>query len=116
MSKIKLEYHLKFNARNPRHLRSAAVIASVDKRYKSSFIALAVEQYMQTHPMGINHAELMELYRQTDRSYQPKATIFENIQKAKIESSTPSEKAVDVYHKNEATAAIDKAMDFYDIS
>ena len=48
----RLEFHLKFNGRNPRHVSSARALASVDKQYKSSFIALAIEYYMKTHPMG----------------------------------------------------------------
>ena len=38
----RLEYHLKFNGRNPGHVSAALALASVDKQYKSSFIALAI--------------------------------------------------------------------------
>ena len=54
MVKEKLEYHLKLNGRNPTHVKAAQVLASVEKRYKSSFIALAIEYYMHQHPYGVN--------------------------------------------------------------
>ena len=115
---IRLEYHLKFNGRNPRHVNSALALASVDKQYKSSFIALAIEQYMQTHPMGVSLEELFDMYRQSERSYQPKNTISANMKNIKREplpgnSSATEDKAGE---RSETTIAIAKAMDYYDIS
>jgi len=117
---IRLEYHLKFNGRNPRHVKSALALVSVEKRYKSSFIALAIEQYMRTHPMGISIEELLGMYRQSERSYTPKAPITDNLQKIHLNESrvktlpgvSPLAAGSD---KDDAETrnAIDKAMDFY---
>ena len=113
---VRLEYHLLFNERNPRHVRSAQALTSVDKRYKSSFIALAIEHYMQTHPMGISLDELMKMYRQSERTYQPKVPIAANLAKAgnRTVSTAPPETA-EPADAAETSSAIDKAMDFYDV-
>ncbi len=115
----RLEYHLKFNRRNPGHVSAAKALASVDKQYKSSFIALAIGHYMETHPMGISIDELLFMYRQTARSYQPKVPITENLKSARPRPSPvapPLISARDDPEKTETAGAIDKAMDFYDVS
>jgi len=111
---VRLEYHLKFNRRNPSHVNSARVLASVEKQYKSSFIALAIKHYMKTHPMGISLEELMSIYRQSDRSYQPKTPITENLKHAHVQrpAAAPAP-AVENNDKTETSSAIDKAMDLY---
>lgn len=115
---VRLEYHLKFNGRNPRHVNSARALASVDKQYKSSFIALAIEHYMKAHPMGISLEELLDMYRQSERTYRPKAPIAENLQNGRgrpLPEASPA--AVEAVGEDaETTSVIDKAMNFYDIS
>ena len=111
------EYHLKFNRRNPRHMKSALALASVDKQYKSSFIALAIEHYMKTHPLGISLEELMDMYRQSERSYQPKTPIASNLKNTLRRPAAADSPPVGESHDEaETSSAIDKAMDFYDIS
>ena len=113
---IRLDYHLRFNARNPMHVKAARVLASVGKRYKSSFIALAVLHYMQAHPYGIDTQELLKLYRQTDRRYVPKTPIVENLKKAGAHTLPEAPAQVrDSHDQDETNDAIDKAMDFYDV-
>ena len=114
----RLEFHLKFNRRNPRHMKAALALASVDRQYKSSFIALAIDQYMQSHPMGISLEELFDMYRQSERSYQPKIPINENLKKIQEEalSENPHTLEDNTGKHSESTNAIDKAMDYYDIS
>lgn len=119
--KVRLEYHLKLNGRNPRHVNAARALASVDKQYKSSFIALAIEYYMSAHPMGISLEELLDIYRQSDRTYQPKAPIADNLQNAQGARDRPPAEAppvrkTDIREDKETSSAIDKAMDLYDIS
>jgi hypothetical protein len=113
-NRVPVEYHLKFNERNPRHINSALALASVNRRYKSSFIALAIEYYMQTHPLGISQTELLDMYRQSDRTYQPKTPISANLTKtSKRPAAVPVTEGA---HDDAATSnAIDKAMDFYDV-
>ena len=112
-----LEYHLKLNRKNPRHVRSAEVLASVDKRYKSSFIALAIEQYMEHHPMGISVDELIKMYRGADRSYTPKVPIQRNLEAGKPQADTAIQEGAQAAQEDAATGeAIDKAMSFYDIT
>ena len=111
---IRLEYHLKFNGRNPRHMKSALVLATVEKKYKSSFIALVIEHYMKTNPFGISVEDLLGIYRQSDRSYQPKAAISENLKNAFVPPIFTSS-IEDTHDKNGTGSAIDKAMDFYNI-
>ncbi len=115
----RLEYHLKFNGRNPGHVSAALALASVDKQYKSSFVALAIGHYMETHPMGISIDELLSMYRQTARSYQPKAPITENLKSARPRPSTVAPPLITARENPEDTetgGAIDKAMDFYDVN
>jgi hypothetical protein len=115
----RLEYHLKFNGRNPGHVSAAMVLASVDKQYKSSFIALAIGYYMESHPMGISIEELLSMYRQTERGYLPKTPIAENLQNGRPRSSPmapPPIPARDTQEDAGTGGAIDKAMDFYDVS
>jgi len=129
----RLEFHLKFNGRNPRHVSSARALASVDKQYKSSFIALAIEYYMKTHPMGISFEELMDMYRQSERTYTPKTPIAENLQNGRGRSALEASENQNgsVRHLTEAppiqpdrnpgedaetSSAIDKAMNYYDIT
>ena len=115
---VRLEFHLKFNGRNPRHLDAAQALATVGRQYKSSFIALTIEHYMKTHPMGVSLAELLEIYRQTERSYLPKSPITENLLNSRasaLQTDSPSA-SEDVAQSSETSSAIDKAMDFYDIS
>lgn len=114
----RLEYHLKFNARNPRHVSSARALASVDKQYKSSFIALAIEHYMKTHPMGISLEELLDVYRQSERTYQPKVPIVENLRNGRGRPlpEAPPAAAKDAGEDAETSSAIDKAMNYYDVS
>lgn len=114
---VKLDYHLKFNGRNPSHVKAARVLATVEKRYKSSFIALAIEHYLKAHPYGVSTQELMGIYRQSDRRYKPKVPISENLQKAGERAlSEASVQLRDSHGHDETGNAIDKAMDFYDIS
>lgn len=130
--KVRLEYHLKLNARNPRHVKSALALASVDKQYKSSFIALAIEHYMKTHPMGISFEEVLDMYRQSDRTYAPKTPIAANLQNGgrtalEIAESlqngsvrhlpeAPPIPDIKAKENAETSSAIDKAMNFYDIT
>ncbi len=115
---LRLECHIKFNGRNIRHVEAARALASVENKYKTSFIALAIEQYMDAHPLGISLDELMAVYRKSERAYRPKATIAENRQKPRCKppavapASMPTAEPEDA----EAGGAIDKAMDFYDVS
>jgi len=109
-SGAQFDYHLRLNERNPRHVKAAQVLASVEKRYKSSFIALAIEYYMHQHPYGVNTKDLLDIYRQSERGYKPKTSISENLQKV---GEPPLAEAPS---KTETNNAIDKAMDFYDIS
>lgn len=131
---MRLEYHLKFNERNPRHVNSARALASVDKQYKSSFIALAIEHYMKTHPMGISLVELMDMYRQSVRTYMPKVPIKDNLQNCDgrvepdrvdttrnggvrhLSEAPPIVPEKKVAEDAETSSAIDKAMNYYDIS
>ena len=116
---VRLEYHLKFNGRNPGHVSAAKALASVDKQYKSSFIALAIGHYMETHPMGISIDGLLSMYRQTERSYLPKTPIAQNLQNARPRPSPVSPPPIAVRdHQEDADTggAIDKAMDFYDVT
>lgn len=114
----RLEFHLKFNGRNPRHVSSARALASVDKQYKSSFIALAIEYYMKTHPMGISFEELMDMYRQSERTYSPKTPIAENLQNGSVRHLPEAPPIVPAVENEDAetSSAIDKAMSYYDIS
>jgi len=114
MATEKLEFHLRLNKRNPGHVKAAQVLATVENRYKSSFIALAILHYMGTHPYGIDTRALMDVYRQSERGYKPKVPISENIQKAgeRQLSEAPTQSS----DKTESDSVIDKAMDFYDIS
>jgi hypothetical protein len=115
---VRLECHIKFNGRNQRHVSSARALASVDQKYKTSFIALAIENYMKTHPMGISIDELLAMYRQSDRSYMPKATITETRHngRSQLPSASPPNRLEAAQEDAEAGGAIDKAMDFYDVS
>ncbi len=115
---IRLECHIKFNGRNPRHVEAARALASVENKYKTSFIALAIEHYMDAHPLGISLDELMTVYRKSERAYRPKATIAENRQKPRCKSptATPAPMSDAEPEDAEAGGAIDKAMDFYDVS
>jgi hypothetical protein len=115
---VRLECHIKFNGRNPRHVCSAQALATVDNKYKTSFIALAIEHYMDAHPAGISLSELLSMYRQTERSYQPKIMIAENMQSGRAQSplATVSPTAAEGHREDsETSGAIDKAMDFYDV-
>jgi len=113
----RMEYHLKLNKRNPRHVDAALVLASVDKRYKSSFIALAIEHYMLTHPYGISLEELLDMYRQSGRSYQPKTPIAANLENAAQRTATANLPAAAAPHdKAETSSAINKALDLYGIT
>jgi hypothetical protein len=113
---VRLECHVRFNRRNPRHVEAATALASVDKQYKSSFIALAIEHYMETHPMGISQVELLDMYRQSERTYQPKSPIAANLTKAvkRTVSSAPPATAKPA-DDAETSSAIDKAMEFYNV-
>ena len=112
---IRLEYHLKLNGRNPRHIKAALALSSVDNRYKSSFIALAIEHYMQTHPFGISLEDLMGMYRQSDRTYQPKIPIVENLPKPGEGRQLTVPPDTEDSGGTATSSAIDKAMDFYGV-
>jgi hypothetical protein len=72
---------------------------------------------MRTHPLGINLEDLMDMYRQSDRSYQPKAPIAENVKNIpQRPAPSDSSPAADALDESEGNSAIDKAMDFYDVS
>ena len=115
---VRLECHIKFNGRNQRHVSAARALASVDNKYKTSFIALAIEHYMNTHPMGISLDELMAMYRQSDRTYRPKATISETKHNGRSRSpvTSPPKSTEATREDSETGGVIDKAMDFYDVS
>ena len=113
---LRLECHVKFNGRNPRHVRSALALASVNNRYKSSFIALAIEHYMEAHPLGIDLEELLNMYRQSERSYRPKAPISENLKNAHGQRRVAAPSDERPSEDAGTSDAINKAMDFYEIS
>jgi hypothetical protein len=77
-------------------------------RYKSSFMALAIEAYMASHPNGIDMCELLEVSRSGRKSYQPKAGIVENLNKSDQRKAAREESQL-------SDQAIDDAMDFYHI-
>jgi len=54
--------------------------------------------------------DLLDVYRQSERGYKPKTPISENLKKA---GGPPLAEAPS---KTETNSAIDKAMDFYNIS
>jgi len=114
MAKEKLEFHLRLNKRNPGHVKAAQVLATVESRYKSSFIALAILHYMDAHPYGISSRDLLDVYRQSERGYKPKVPISENMRKAAERQL--AEAPTQPSDKTGSDSVIDKAMDFYDIS
>ncbi len=105
--KVPLACNIRFNAKNPRHLAAAQALSMIAARYKTSFVSLAIEAYLEAHPMGIDVTELLESQKSPRKSYQPKVSIIENI--ARVETAAQEE------HEAQSTQAISDAIDYYNI-
>lgn len=99
--KIPLGCNLRFNSGNERHLKAAQILSMVGMRYKTAFVTLAIEAYLDANPMGIDMNALLDVQKNTVRSGVPKVSIQENIRRKK-----------DLPQSNEA---IKDGMNFYDI-
>jgi len=115
--KKQLDVHVRFNSRNPRHVQAAEILATVPTKYKTAFLTVAIESYMASrYPPGINMDELVAVQKQTDRSFQPKSPIQENLKRTPARASAhaaPQPEAKGSPGKPEydnVINAIDKAM------
>lgn len=105
--KTQLAYNLRFNANNERHVNAAETLAMIAPRYKSSFVALAIETYIDSHPNGVDMNELLAIGKSGRRSYQPKSGIVENLNKQEDQAAREQSQLSD--------RMIDSALDFYNI-
>lgn len=116
-AKKPLDIHVRFNGRNPRHVQAAEILATVPTKYKTAFLTVAIESYMASrYPPGVNMDDLVAVQKETDRSFQPKAPIQENLKRAPARASAhaaPPPEAKGSPGKPEddnVINAIDKAM------
>ena len=90
---MKQDLHIRFNPRNQRHQQICAYLEPVREKYRTALVVAAVEEYMRLHPYGADYRELEEIRKGSYHSFQPKSTIWENLQKKerRQEAPTPSE-------------------------
>ena len=90
---MKQDLHIRFNPRNQRHQQICAYLEPVREKYRTALVVAAVEEYMRLHPYGAYYRELEEIRKGSYHSFQPKSTIWENLQKKerRQEAPTPSE-------------------------
>lgn len=105
--KLQLACNLRFNPNNPHHAEAARMLSMIAPRYKTTFVSLAIEAYMETHPGGIDMNALFEAAKEGRKSYQPKSGIVENLNKKKEQAAREESQLSD--------RMIDNALDFYDI-
>ena len=116
MSKIPLSCNLRFNVKNERHMKAAELLSMVGSRYKTAFVALAVEAYINTHPSGIDINELREVQR--DTWHNEKEPSDGNTKKIIKDACKISEAALPVVNDSEPDKngeAVKTAMNFYNI-
>ena len=107
-NKIAMSCNIRFNAKNSRHMKAAKVLSMIGLRYKTAFIAVAIEAYLKNHQDGIDSQELCEVQRETWGG-KPKNDV--NLP-AKGIISLPSEPA---RKPDESQDNINKALDYYNI-
>ena len=107
--KLKLSCNLRFNTRNPRHVNAAKILSAVGPRYKTAFIALAVEAYQGQHPTGIDMQELSEVQRLTwgSCSKRKKCGDMNSVVIGQIDAQ--------VQEAEESRIDIRQALDYYNI-
>lgn len=111
-----LDVHVRFNSRNSRHVQAAEILASVPTKYKTAFLTVAIESYMASrYPAGVNMNELVAVQKETERSFQPKSPIQENLKHAPIRTPapaapTPAKGSPGKPEDDDVISAIDKAM------
>ncbi len=115
---IPTNYHIRFNPKNDLHMAAASFFASVRGKYKIAFIAAAIEAYRQTHPHGVDYAELEEIQKRSWRSYLPQVPILENLRRRREPapvSTAPAPKLPVKGVDTQADEAVDKALAYYEI-
>lgn len=76
---LQTNYHIRFNRDNEHHAQAAEYMSAVKSKYKTAFVAAAIEAYRNTHPYGIDYDELEEIQRSTWSPVTPKTPILENL-------------------------------------
>lgn len=71
--------HLRFNPRNPHHRRAAEYLSIVKGKYKTAFIAAALESYLEQHPYGPDYRRLEEIRLASYQGFLPKRPVQENL-------------------------------------
>lgn len=86
----------------------------VGARYKTAFVALAIESYLKSHPSGIDMNELSEIQKETWRPGNSKNSVakISNTLLPLIESAPP---AVPVQEPDESRDAAKNALSYYNI-
>lgn len=70
--------HLRFNPRNPHHQRTAEYLSIIKGKYKTAFIAAALEAYLEQHPYGPDYRQLEEIRLASYHGFLPKKPVREN--------------------------------------
>lgn len=55
------------------------MLAAVGPKFKTAFITLAIEAYMDANPLGINMNSIQEVQKSKGRAPAPKVSISENL-------------------------------------
>lgn len=116
MRKIPLSCNLRFNVKNERHMKAAELLSMVGARYKTAFVALAVEAYINTHPSGIDMNELQEIQKDTWRKENTKAKdIKPKITDSLLYVREPDPPAISAGEPEESREAAKSALNYYKI-
>lgn len=116
-----IHFHIHFNPGNKYHLLAAGYMETVKGKYKTAFIAAAIEAYRQLHPHGVDYRELEEIARESWESFQPGTPILENLERRKAARNAaqpvPPEKpaAREENTSAEVEEAISNALDYYSV-
>jgi len=124
---IQTNYHIRFNRDNEHHSRAAEYMSAVKGKYKTAFIAAAIEAYRKAHPYGIDYEELEEIQKGSWSPVTPKTPILENLKNRpggmeqppvppnNQEPLTQSEPAQQGSTEVPASKGLYAALDFFDI-
>ena len=104
--------HLRFNPRNPHHQRAAEYLSIIKGKYKTAFIAAALEAYLEQHPYGPDYRQLEEIRLASYHGFLPKKPVRENLP-ARLKEPLPIAPALPANRQEEDQ--LDQVIDLYQL-